>query len=69
MVGSEKKVILRKVDIVDWDSDAAKQAHQELKMESIPYLRVYDGSGRPVAEVSGADIEQVKAAVQSALAR
>lgn len=62
-------MLLRKVNIVDWDSDAAKQASQEFKLEGIPYLRVYDGQGRFVAEVSGGDIDQVKAAVRSALAR
>ncbi|MCI0655906.1 MAG: hypothetical protein L0170_02420 [Acidobacteria bacterium] len=62
-------MILRKVDIVDWDSAAAKQAHEEFKLEGIPYLRIYDGNGRFVSEVSGADIDEVKQAVQSALAR
>lgn len=57
------------MNIVDWDSDASKQASQEFKLEGIPYLRVYDGQGRFIAEVSGADIDQVKAAVRSALAR
>jgi hypothetical protein len=69
LVGENEKVLLRKVNIVDWDSDAATQAAKEFKLEGIPYLRVYDGRGNFVAEVSGGDIDQVKNAVRSALAR
>jgi hypothetical protein len=69
LVDSEPRVILRKVNLVNWESDAVKQASQEFKLESIPYLRVYDGQGRFVAEVWGADMDQVKSAVRSALDR
>jgi hypothetical protein len=69
LVESEEKVILRKVNIVDWDSEAAKQAVTEFKLDGIPYLRIYDGNGKFLAEVSGADIDQIKAAVQKALGR
>jgi hypothetical protein len=69
LVDENEKVLLRKVDIVDWDSDAAKQAHQEFKLDAIPYLRVYNGAGKLVSEISGGDIDEVKIVVRAALAQ
>lgn len=55
---------MRKVDIVGWDSAAAKQAHQEFGLEAIPYVRVYGSTGSLLGEVSGADIAAIEAAVR-----
>src|SRR5467141_2419572 len=40
---------LRKVDIVDWTMPVAAQHH----VESLPYLVLFDGEGRRVAEGDG----------------
>ncbi|MBI2932789.1 MAG: hypothetical protein HYY16_14170 [Planctomycetes bacterium] len=60
-------VVLRKVDIVDWESDAAQQTIADFKIEGIPYTRVYDKAGRLLGEVRGADSEAVRALVQKGL--
>ena len=57
-------VLLRKVDIVNWQSEAAKQAHTEFELHGIPYVRVYGKKGGLLGEVKGADISAVEAAVR-----
>ena len=56
-------VVLRKIDIVDWKSEAARQMTGEFGAEGIPYVRVYDKSGRFVGEVSGDDFPAVQGLV------
>lgn len=36
---------MRKVDIVNWESDAWNQASSEFKADGIPLLAVFDGRG------------------------
>jgi hypothetical protein len=69
LVEDHANVILRKVNIVNWESEAAQQAAQEFNLQGIPYVRVYDGRGKFVDEVSGGDIGKIKNAVRTALAR
>lgn len=57
-------MLLRKVDIVDWESAAAAQAHKEFGLDAIPYVRIYGTTGSLLGEVSGADIERIEAAVR-----
>jgi hypothetical protein len=45
LVARYPKVLLRKVDIVSWESDAWKQASSEFKSRGIPLLAVFDGKG------------------------
>ena len=60
-------MILRKVDIVNWNSDAWKQASSEFKSRGIPLLAIFDGKGVYHGTVPG-DPRAVEAAVQKALA-
>lgn len=63
MVGKYKNVLLRKVDIESWDSDAWKQAKVEFGPRGIPYLRVYGTRGDLLGEIKSGRIEDVEAAV------
>jgi len=56
----------RKIDIVNWESEVAKQATADFKMPSIPYVRVYAADGRHVGDVIGNDIDAIEALVQQA---
>jgi thiol-disulfide isomerase/thioredoxin len=59
-------VAVRKVDLLDWSSAAAKQAKRDHGVEGIPYLRVYDPRGRFLGEVSGNRIFALEALLESA---
>jgi len=67
VVARHEKVILRKVDIVSWNTDAWKQASSEFKSRGIPLLAVFDGKGIYHGTVPG-DPQAIEAAVQKALA-
>lgn len=67
MVERNQKVLLRKVDIVDWDSPAARQAHAEFGLEGIPHVRIFDSQGKLVEDVAGMNPEAVERAVTKAL--
>ena len=60
-------MILRKVDIVSWKTDAWKQASGEFSARGIPLLAVFDGKGIYHGTVP-ADPQALEAAVQKALA-
>jgi thioredoxin 1 len=60
---------LRRVNVGKWDTAAAKQATREFRAEALPYVRVYDGSGRFVAAVTGGAWDQILAAVEKARAQ
>ena len=46
------RLAVRRVNIGKWDNAAAKQAEREFGIESLPYVRVYDSSGKLVGEVT-----------------
>lgn len=64
MVEKYPKVLLRKVNIVDWESPAAAQAHKEFGLEGLPHVRVYGATGSLLADFMGADIDGIEAAVR-----
>ncbi len=53
-------VALRKVDIVDYESRAARQATREFRLPGLPFTRVFDERGRLLGEVQGNDIEAIE---------
>ena len=67
MVAKYPNLLLRKVDIVDWESAAGRQAGKEFGMRGIPYVRVYGKSGALLGEVSGANATAIEAAIQKEL--
>ena len=60
---------LRRVNVGKWDTAAAKQATREFRAEALPYVRVYDRSGKFVADVTGGMWDQVLAAIEKARAK
>lgn len=53
---NDSQIVLRKVDIVNWQSPVAKQ----FNLDGIPHVQVYNGKGQLVGEVSGVDPEAVQ---------
>jgi len=51
-------IALRKLDIIDWDSDLAK--HYLQGVTEIPYMIVYDAQGNEMARLSGFKKEELK---------
>jgi thiol-disulfide isomerase/thioredoxin len=60
-------IALRKLDIVDWDSELAKQ-HMK-SVAGLPYVLVYGRDGKQVAAISGLELEQLDAAIAKARAQ
>jgi thiol-disulfide isomerase/thioredoxin len=54
-------VALRKLDIVDWDSEVAKRYMKSAA--ELPYLIVYGSDGKQVAAISGLALDQLDAAI------
>lgn len=54
-------IAIRKIDIVNWESAAAKQATKTYKLPGLPYVRVYGPKGEFKGVVEGDDIEALKA--------
>lgn len=59
-------VALRKIDIVSWESPVAKQCTEEFGMAGLPYVRIYGGDGRFIADL-GSDFEKIRAIVAKAV--
>jgi thiol-disulfide isomerase/thioredoxin len=57
-------IALRKVNIVDWDSEVAKQHMQSVP--NLPYVIVYGRDGKQLASISGLDLEKLDAAIAEA---
>ena len=61
---SQPEVALRKVDIVDWDSPVAAQ--QMKNVEGLPYVLVFDRTGKRVAAEPGMTVASLQAAIAGA---
>ncbi len=57
-------VALRKVDVVDWDSEVAQQ--HLVGVPSLPYVIVFGRSGKKVASISGLRLDELDAAIDEA---
>jgi thiol-disulfide isomerase/thioredoxin len=64
VLASHDDVALRKVNIVDWDSEAAKQ-HMK-SVPNLPYVIVYGRDGKQLAAISGLDLAKLDAAIAEA---
>lgn len=63
------KVAVRRVDVGKWDNAAAKQATSEFRVESLPYVRVYDANGKFVGAQTGGSWDRVLKLVEKAQGR
>lgn len=64
VLAAHPDVALRKIDIVDWDSEAAKQ--HLTSAPDLPYVVVFAPSGRQVAAISGLHLPELDAAIEKA---
>lgn len=64
VLAAHDDIALRKVDIVDWDSEAAKQHLKSVP--NLPYLIVFGRDGKQVATISGLELEQLDTAIAKA---
>lgn len=67
LAGGDTTIAYRKLNIVSWDSPLAKRYLTEVP--SLPLLVVYGPDGKKVAELSGAKVEELDAAVAKAAKR
>jgi thiol-disulfide isomerase/thioredoxin len=58
----DSDVVLRKVDIIDWNSQVAKQ----FELKGIPNVQIYDRNGKLAGTVTGASIDAVRTHVKAA---
>ena len=56
----KENLVLRKVDIVDWKSNLAKQLTKEYQLPALPFTLIFDDQGNLLGKVKGNDIEKVK---------
>lgn len=54
-------VALRKLNVVDWDSEVAKMYLRNVP--SLPYVVVYGMDGKEVAKISGLQLDEIDAAI------
>lgn len=67
VVAKHEKAVLRRVDILTWNTDAAAQAREEYKMGEVPLCVIFDGQGTVVQRVLGGDITEIETAIQKAV--
>jgi thiol-disulfide isomerase/thioredoxin len=60
---------LRTVDIVGWETEAAKQATNEFDLPGLPYVTLYDRDGSLLGQVQGNRVEKVEEIIEKALNR
>ncbi len=58
-------VAIRKIDIIDWKSPAARQATADYQLPGLPYVRVYGPQGEFLGAVTGNDPQAVRALLES----
>jgi len=58
-------VALRKVDIVDWNSDLSKQLTKDYKMPALPFSLIFNDQGMFLGKVEGNNIEKVSQIIQA----
>lgn len=57
-------VALRKVDLVDYESEAARQATRDFGLPGLPFTRVFDERGKLLGQVHGNRIDDIAAIVR-----
>jgi len=62
VLAASDDVALRKLNIVDWDSELAAKYMKEAP--DLPYVVVYGADGKLVDKISGLDLEGLDAAIQ-----
>lgn len=58
-----KDVALRKVDVVEWKSELAKQLTKDYQLPSLPFTLIFNSEGKLVGKIEGNDIEAVESVI------
>ena len=58
-----KDVALRKVDVVEWKSELAKQLTKDYQLPSLPFTLIFNSEGELVGKIEGNDIEAVESII------
>jgi len=66
LVKASSDVAVRRVNVGKWDNDAAKQATREFRLETLPYVRVYDAKGKFVGAVTGGSWDEIVKTIEKA---
>jgi thiol-disulfide isomerase/thioredoxin len=56
---------VRKIDVGDWESEVAQKHLKDVPQ--LPYVLVYDRSGKQVDAISGLDLDRLNAAIQKGM--
>lgn len=67
VLAANPDVALRKLDIIDWDSELA--ALYLNGVEGLPYVVVFGPNGKKVASISGLDLDRLDAAIEKGRSR
>ena len=57
---------VRRVNVGKWDNPAAKQATSAFRVESLPYVRVYDARGKFIGAETGGMWDKILKLVEKA---
>jgi thioredoxin 1 len=69
LVRANPGVAVRRIDVAKWDNAAARQATAEYRLEALPYVRVYDSTGKFVGAVTGGSWDKLLDLIEKAKAR
>ena len=69
LVQASPRLAVRRIDVGKWDNAAAKQATSEFRVESLPYVRVYDARGKFVGAETGGSWDKILKLIEKANAR
>jgi thiol-disulfide isomerase/thioredoxin len=64
LLQNDENLALRKVDVVDWKSDLAKQLTKDYKVPALPFTLIFNEKGELAGRVEGNNIEAVEALVK-----
>ncbi len=66
LVQANPRLAVRRVNVGKWDNAAAKQATSAFRVESLPYVRVYDTRGKFVGAETGGAWDRIVKLVEKA---
>lgn len=69
LVKANPGVAVRRVNVGNWDNEAAKQATAAFGLEALPYVRIFDAKGRFVGAVTGGSWDAILKTIEKAKGR
>jgi len=69
LLQANPRIAVRRVNVGRWDNAAAKQATREFQLKALPYVRVYDASGKFVGEQTSGKWNEIVQLIERAQLR